>query len=59
MTAKPPPVPKANRSKFGGTQRAETDTTPHGKSPDDKSERMGQQANTEQNTRNQGFQQQR
>jgi hypothetical protein len=60
MTAKAPPVPRANRSPKGPGGAPETPLdTSHGKSGPDNLEEQGRQGNIAQNTRNQGHQQDR
>ena len=59
MTAKPPPVPPANRSPKGpqGSPEVPTDTS-HENRPSNL-DQQGQQGNIKQNTTNQGYQQDR
>lgn len=60
MTAKMPKVPPANRSPKGpgADPSVRRDDTPHGAVPDNTAE-QGDSGNIRQNTRNQGYQQDR
>jgi hypothetical protein len=60
MTAKPPPVPPANRSPKGpqGGPEVPTDTSAHENRPSNLAE-QDRQGNIKQNTTNQGYQQDR
>jgi hypothetical protein len=60
MSAKPPPVPSANRSPKGphGGPEVPTDTSLHENKPNNL-DQQGQQGNIKQNTTNQGYQQDR
>jgi hypothetical protein len=61
MSAKPPPVPPANRPKSGPDtakdERAPTDTTRDAGAPN--TEQQGRQGDIHQNTHHQGYQQDR
>lgn len=61
MTSKPPPVPPENQSHKGtGDAKApETGSSQHGQDRSKNLAEQGQQANTKQNTTNQGYQQDR
>ena len=61
MTKKIPPVPPANRSPKGpGDDRVPSlDDAPHGRQHPKTPDQQGDQANIKQNTRNQGYQQDR
>jgi hypothetical protein len=62
MSARPPPVPPANRSNKGpgGTPKAAQKDAKAGKRPvPDNLEEQGRQGNIKQNTTNQGYQQDR
>ena len=60
MTAKPPPVPRANRSPkgTGGAPKTPRDTSQHKPVPENLKQ-QGQQGNIAQNTTHQGYQQDR
>jgi hypothetical protein len=60
MSAKPPPVPPANRSPKGpqGGPEVPTDTSAHANRPSNLAE-QDRQGNIKQNTTNQGYQQDR
>jgi hypothetical protein len=60
MTTRPPPVPPANRSPKGpgAAPKVATDTSKHKPARENLRER-GRQGNISQNTKNQGYQQDR
>jgi hypothetical protein len=60
MTSKPPPIPPSNLSPKGSGERKEADQDQtRGNTKRRKSGEQGQSANTKQNTRHQGYQQDR
>lgn len=61
MTAKPPPVPPANRSDKGpgSATAAPTETGPKGTGQTRDPDKVGQAGNAKVNTTNQGYQQDR
>ncbi len=60
MTSKPPPVPPANRSKKGtGDDGSSSRDAATERDESQKHDHRGEQANVKQNTRNQGYQQDR
>ena len=61
MTSKAPPAPPANRSPkgTGDPKIPPRDVAPHGAQASQRQEQKGDDANIRQNTRNQGYQQDR